>query len=118
MHNIYYLEQTTTNVHRTVLERCSSRGAGRGCKDKLSGSQDYQDCPVNSFNTSSVDFAKLPKAKYRMTDFIELVHHFPQLQARRAPVLCVSVARCCTALLCAVCYWRVVLDNKHASACD
>jgi hypothetical protein len=43
--------------------------------------EEYQDCPVKSFNTASVDFAKLPKAKYTMTDFIELVHHFPQLQA-------------------------------------
>jgi len=40
---------------------------------------DYYTCPVPSFNTSSVDFAKLPLAKYRMQDFIELCYRFSQL---------------------------------------
>mmetsp|Transcript_66637 Transcript_66637/g.171530 ORF Transcript_66637/g.171530 Transcript_66637/m.171530 type:complete len:504 (+) Transcript_66637:97-1608(+) len=41
--------------------------------------EDFSECPVKSFDTGSIEFAKLPKAKYRMSDFIELVHHFPQL---------------------------------------
>lgn len=40
---------------------------------------DYYTCPVPSFNTSSIDFAKLPLAKYRMQDFIELCYRFSQL---------------------------------------
>lgn len=35
---------------------------------------DYYTCPVPAFNTSSIDFAKLPLAKYRMQDFIELCY--------------------------------------------
>ncbi|CAJ1361492.1 unnamed protein product [Effrenium voratum] len=40
---------------------------------------DYYQCPVAAFNTSSIDFAKLPLAKYRMQDFIELCYRFSQL---------------------------------------
>jgi len=40
---------------------------------------DYYTCPVLSFNTNSIDFAKLPLAKYRMQDFIELCYRFSQL---------------------------------------
>eukprot|EP00930_Biecheleria_cincta_P046696 TRINITY_DN32242_c0_g1_i1.p1 TRINITY_DN32242_c0_g1~~TRINITY_DN32242_c0_g1_i1.p1 ORF type:complete len:477 (-),score=82.95 TRINITY_DN32242_c0_g1_i1:42-1472(-) len=40
---------------------------------------DYYACPVLSFNTNSIDFAKLPLAKYRMQDFIELCYRFSQL---------------------------------------
>lgn len=40
---------------------------------------DYYTCPILSFNTNSIDFAKLPLAKYRMQDFIELCYRFSQL---------------------------------------
>jgi len=40
---------------------------------------DYYDCPLPAFNTKSIDFAKLPLAKYRMQDFIELSYRFSQL---------------------------------------
>jgi len=40
---------------------------------------DYYTCPIQAFNTSSIDFAKLPLAKYRMQDFIELCYRFTQL---------------------------------------
>lgn len=40
---------------------------------------DYYTCPVPAFNTNSIDFAKLPLAKYRMQDFIELCYRFSQL---------------------------------------
>mmetsp|Transcript_53940 Transcript_53940/g.101133 ORF Transcript_53940/g.101133 Transcript_53940/m.101133 type:complete len:474 (-) Transcript_53940:183-1604(-) len=40
---------------------------------------DYYTCPVQAFNTNSIDFAKLPLAKYRMQDFIELCYRFSQL---------------------------------------
>ena len=35
---------------------------------------DYYACPVAAFNTTSIDFAKLPLAKYRMQDYIELCY--------------------------------------------
>ena len=35
---------------------------------------DYYTCPVAAFNTNSIDFAKLPLAKYRMQDYIELCY--------------------------------------------
>jgi len=35
---------------------------------------DYYACPVQAFNTNSIDFAKLPLAKYRMQDYIELCY--------------------------------------------
>lgn len=41
--------------------------------------EEYEDCPVRSFNTGSIDFTRLPLAKYRMTDFIELLYRFSQL---------------------------------------
>jgi len=40
---------------------------------------DWYECPVSAFNTSSIHFAKLPLAKYRMHDFIELCYRFSQL---------------------------------------
>lgn len=40
---------------------------------------DYHECPIKSFNTSGIDFSKLSLAKYRMTDFIELLFRFSQL---------------------------------------
>lgn len=40
---------------------------------------DYYSCPVEAFNTQSIDFAKVPLAKYRMQDFIELCYRFSQL---------------------------------------
>jgi len=40
---------------------------------------DYYSCPVQAFNTNTIDFAKLPLAKYRMQDFIELSYRFSQL---------------------------------------
>ncbi|CAK9071295.1 unnamed protein product [Durusdinium trenchii] len=40
---------------------------------------DYYTCPVAAFNTNSIGFAKLPLAKYRMQDFIELCYRFSQL---------------------------------------
>ncbi|CAK9032815.1 F-box only protein 10 [Durusdinium trenchii] len=40
---------------------------------------DYYTCPVAAFNTNTIDFAKLPLAKYRMQDFIELCYRFSQL---------------------------------------
>lgn len=40
---------------------------------------DYYACPVQAFNTNSIDFAKLPLAKYRMQDYIELCYRFSQL---------------------------------------
>lgn len=40
---------------------------------------DYYTCPIMSFNTKDIDFAKLPLAKYRMQDFIELCYRFSQL---------------------------------------
>eukprot|EP00438_Fugacium_kawagutii_P030425 Skav216210 [mRNA] locus=scaffold238:169109:196968:- [translate_table: standard] len=40
---------------------------------------DYYTCPVAAFNTNSIDFAKLPLAKYRMQDYIELCYRFSQL---------------------------------------
>lgn len=41
--------------------------------------EEYLHCPVPSFNTAAIDFAKLPLAKYRMVDFIELSYRFSQL---------------------------------------
>lgn len=40
---------------------------------------DYYSCPVAAFKTQSIDFAKVPLAKYRMQDFIELCYRFSQL---------------------------------------
>eukprot|EP00933_Yihiella_yeosuensis_P055679 TRINITY_DN54544_c0_g1_i1.p1 TRINITY_DN54544_c0_g1~~TRINITY_DN54544_c0_g1_i1.p1 ORF type:complete len:459 (+),score=87.20 TRINITY_DN54544_c0_g1_i1:84-1460(+) len=40
---------------------------------------DYYGCPIASFNTQTIDFSKLPLAKYRMQDFIELCYRFSQL---------------------------------------
>ncbi|CAE7170573.1 FBXO10 [Symbiodinium pilosum] len=40
---------------------------------------DYYTCPVQAFNTNSINFAKLPLAKFRMQDFIELCYRFSQL---------------------------------------
>lgn len=39
----------------------------------------YDTCPILSFNTGSIDFAKLPMAKYAIDDFVELVYRFSQL---------------------------------------
>ncbi|CAE7868736.1 FBXO10 [Symbiodinium necroappetens] len=40
---------------------------------------DYYTCPVHAFNTNSINFAKLPLAKFRMQDFIELCYRYSQL---------------------------------------
>merc|ERR1740138_2017983 len=40
---------------------------------------DYAECPIKSFNTGGIDFSKLALAKYRMTDFIDLMFRFSQL---------------------------------------
>lgn len=40
---------------------------------------DFQECPVRAFNTKAIDFAKLPSAKYYMTDFVDLGYRFSQL---------------------------------------
>lgn len=39
----------------------------------------YKDCPVSSFNTGIIEFSKLPLAKYKMSDFIQLMFRFGQL---------------------------------------
>jgi len=40
---------------------------------------DYADCPIVAFNTSTIEFGKLPLAKYRVFDFITLTYRFSQL---------------------------------------
>jgi len=39
----------------------------------------YRNCPVKSFNTESMDFAKLPLSRYYPSDFCEVVMRFPRL---------------------------------------
>lgn len=40
---------------------------------------DYADCPFKPFNTSTIDFAMLPVARYSLSDFIELTFRYTQL---------------------------------------
>lgn len=40
---------------------------------------EFHTCPVPAFNTSTIDFARLPLAKYSLTDFIDLMYRFSQL---------------------------------------
>jgi len=39
---------------------------------------DFHTCPVQAFNTATIDFARLGVARYNMTDYIELVYRFSQ----------------------------------------
>lgn len=39
----------------------------------------YQTCPIKSFSTGGIDFAQMPRAKYPMVEFIELVYRFSEL---------------------------------------
>jgi hypothetical protein len=41
--------------------------------------EDWNDCPVKSFNTESIGFDSLPKTRYSMVDFIELVTRYGAL---------------------------------------
>ncbi|CAD7934805.1 unnamed protein product [Amoebophrya sp. A120] len=39
----------------------------------------YDDCPVESFSTSEINFAALPLHRYYIADFVELCHRYSQL---------------------------------------
>mmetsp|Transcript_80697 Transcript_80697/g.231796 ORF Transcript_80697/g.231796 Transcript_80697/m.231796 type:complete len:473 (+) Transcript_80697:43-1461(+) len=39
----------------------------------------YHNCPVLSFNTGYIDFGRLPLAKYRIFEFVELTYRFGEL---------------------------------------
>jgi len=41
--------------------------------------EDYEDCPMKAFNTGHIEFASLPMARYRLVDFIAVVHSYSQL---------------------------------------
>lgn len=41
--------------------------------------RDYEHCPVRSFDTAAIDFSRLPLAKYKMPDFIQLMFRFSEL---------------------------------------
>lgn len=40
---------------------------------------DYDNCPLDAFNTKEIDFSRLPQAKYRLHEFVELMFRFNQL---------------------------------------
>lgn len=74
--------------------------------------EEWRDCPVPAFSTKNIKFSRLPLAKYRVIDFVELVYRFPPLINP-----CLHLQRSLQQSLPSLKYWqdmnKIQMVNRH-----
>jgi hypothetical protein len=69
--------------------------------------EEYQLCPVNSFNTKSINFSCLDRSKYRIVDYVNLTYRYTQLLNP-----CLHLQRCLKQSMPNMEFWRTY-DRIH-----